>query len=178
MFMYSNGPVCTRRARTVRVFGSGVRSETQLQTSPFSSGCMVSRNRTVSPSRSRICAAEYSLNSEGHEATSLVISQTSSIGAAMTISFSVCAAMSHLRPAQRVGVLDGGAWRGHALDRVVGHRDAVPQPDLGLDLQHGQRVEAEVAEGDVGDLDEVIESDHCLLLVRCSVVYRVRPARR
>src|SRR6266498_3977097 len=73
MFMYSNGPVCTRRARTVRVFGSGVRSETQLQTSPFSSGCMVSRNRTVSPSRSRICAAEYSLHSEGHEATSLVI---------------------------------------------------------------------------------------------------------
>src|SRR5690606_9906303 len=53
-FMYLNQPGSTRCARTVRVTGSGVRSDTQLHTLPSVSGCMVSRNRMVGPCRRRI----------------------------------------------------------------------------------------------------------------------------
>src|SRR6185295_10552362 len=61
---------------------------------------MVRRNRTVPVSGSvdRISAAAYSLNSDGQPATSLVMSQTRSIGAAITIALSVRPAMSRLRP--------------------------------------------------------------------------------
>src|SRR5882724_5957410 len=90
MFMCSNGPVSSRRAR------SGVRWLTQLHTLPFSSGCMVSRNVTVSRSRSSTVAAEYSVNRSGQLGTSLVMSQTSSNGALITMLCSVCPLMSDL----------------------------------------------------------------------------------
>src|SRR3569833_2151590 len=89
MFMYSNGPVSTRRALTTCASRSGVRSETQLHTVPFSSGYMVRRNRTVSPSRSSTVASAYSLKSVTHDGTSLVMSQTRSTGAPITMEFSV-----------------------------------------------------------------------------------------
>src|SRR5690606_2315906 len=92
--MYLNQPGSTRCARTVRVTGSGVRSETQLQTLPSASGCMVSRNRIVGPWRCRISAAAYSLNSRGQDSTSLVASQTRSIGRSMTMWLSVWPAIA------------------------------------------------------------------------------------
>lgn len=93
MFMYSNQPVSTRYARTVRVTGSAVRSDTQDQALPSSSGCIVKRKRTVSPSRWMISALAYSLKRFGHDATSLVIFHTRSDGAEITIARSVCPAM-------------------------------------------------------------------------------------
>jgi hypothetical protein len=46
----------------VRLGSSGVRWEVQLQTRPWSSGCMVSRNVTEPLLRERISALAYSLN--------------------------------------------------------------------------------------------------------------------
>ena len=90
--MYRNGPVSIRWARTDQVDGSSVRSDTQDQTRPCSSGCIVSRNRTRFGSSSRTSAAEYSVNSSGHERTSLVTSQVNWMGASTTTRLSVCAA--------------------------------------------------------------------------------------
>src|SRR6266700_5629965 len=97
MCMYSNGPGSTRRADTVRARSSVVRSLTQLQTLPFSSGCMVSRNRAVPPSRPRISTDEYSVKSWGHDSRSLVIDQTRPIGASMTTELSVWPGISYPR---------------------------------------------------------------------------------
>src|SRR3569833_1759651 len=94
MFMYSKGPVSIRCARASRLSRSKVRTETQLHNKTNSSGCMVRRNLTVSSPRSRISAAAYSLKSRGHDATSMVMSQTRSMGALMTTELSVCPAMT------------------------------------------------------------------------------------
>src|SRR5207302_360760 len=98
MCMYSKGPVSTRCALTVWEVGSAVRRDTQLHTLPFSSGCIVSRKSTLSPSRSRIVASAYSVKRSGQLSTSLVIVQTSSIGAEITTSFSVWPATAVLPP--------------------------------------------------------------------------------
>src|SRR5690242_4937181 len=145
MRMYSNGPVSTRRARTVLLAGSAMRSDTQLHTWPFSSGRNVSRKRTVSPSRPRTSTAAYSLNSSGQDATSLVISQTRSIGAPMTTLLSMWPAISHQLPSS-VDVVEQQAGGGQPADRVVGDR----QPVLGADppdsVQHDQRVVPQLGE--------------------------------
>src|SRR3954470_16195149 len=140
MCMYSNQPVSMRSAATVRLASSAVRSLTQLHSLPCSSGCMVSRNRTVSPVRSMISALAYSVNRSGQFSTSLVCCHTCGSGAAMKIEFSVCAAMS--APRLRVDQVDD-------LDdahpqRLLGDLHPVPVGDLGLELQDGQGVDAEV----------------------------------
>src|SRR3712207_973802 len=89
MSMNSNGPGSTRRARTSRAAGSRVRSDTQLQVRPASSGCMVSRNRKYVSVDSRISTEAYSVNRSGQVARSLVIAQTWSTSASMTIELSV-----------------------------------------------------------------------------------------
>ena len=89
MCMYSNGPVSTRCARTSHLSRFQVRSETQDQTVPSASGCMLNRNRTRSSPSSSTSTAEYSVNSSGQPRTSLVMAQTKAMGASMTISFSV-----------------------------------------------------------------------------------------
>src|SRR6266700_471510 len=94
IFMYWNGPVSIRRARTVRAFVSVVRSKTQFHTLPFSSGCMVSRKRTVSPCRSSTSTLEYSLNKVAQDSTSLAMSHASCSGAWISTELSVCAAIS------------------------------------------------------------------------------------
>ena len=91
--MYSNGPDSIRRDFEVRLSGSTVRSETHDQTCPSysGSGCVVSRNWIVFPSRSRISAFAYSLKRLGQLSTSIIISQTRSSGASMSTELSVCA---------------------------------------------------------------------------------------
>src|SRR2546430_15906343 len=92
--MYSNQPVSMRWDLVVRASLSQERSETQLHSFPCSSGCMVSRKMTVlSPLRSRISVLAYSVKRLGQFSRSLVISQTTSIGALITISLSVCPAI-------------------------------------------------------------------------------------
>src|SRR5438445_11725851 len=123
--MYSNTPVSTRCERTVREARSAVRSDTQLHCLPCSSGCMVSRKVTRSPCRDRISADLYSLNRFGQPATSLVMSHTRSIGAAMTIALSMCPAISgHLGEAL-VDVHDGRVRGQHLGHRLVRHRHPV-----------------------------------------------------
>src|ERR1700722_5280987 len=138
MFMYSNGPVSTRCACTVPVCASAVRSETQLQTWPSSSGCMVSRNRTVESCWLSTSVAAYSLNNCGHDGTSLVMAQTRSSGALMTIELSVCAAISGSRLQQVIDVGDGDGGGRAGFHRVVAEPDAELPLDLGLDLQDGE----------------------------------------
>src|SRR5215468_4024532 len=94
MFMYWNGPVSTRCARTSRRSRSVVRSLTHDQIWPFSSGCMVNRKRTVSPRRSRTSSEEYSVNNSGQCSMSFVTSQTRSMGAATSTEFRVLPGMS------------------------------------------------------------------------------------
>src|SRR3712207_3355352 len=89
MSMNSNGPGSTRRARTSRAAASRVRSDTQLQVRPASSGCMVSRNRKYVSVDSRISTEAYSVNRSGQVARSLVIAQTWSTSASMRIELSV-----------------------------------------------------------------------------------------
>src|ERR687889_2825425 len=93
MSMNSKGPGSTRRARTSWVAGSSVRSETQLQTRPLSSGCILSRKRNHVSVSARISTSLYSVNRSGHDGRSLVIAQTWSIGASMRIELSVCPAV-------------------------------------------------------------------------------------
>src|SRR6266536_2185653 len=150
--MYSNQPVSMRCARTVRVRALTTRSETQLQALPASSGCMVRRNRTVSSACSRISTFEYSLNSDGQEATSLVISQTSSIGASITTALSVCAAMSRARGQEAVDVSHHGTGGALVLHDVVGDRYVELALDPAGQLQYRQRVVAQVAERHLGDV--------------------------
>src|SRR3712207_4777223 len=89
MSMNSNGPGSTRRARTSRAAGSRVRSDTQLQVRPASSGCMVRRKRNQVSVCSRISTERYSVNRSGQDARSLVIAQTWSMSASMRIELSV-----------------------------------------------------------------------------------------
>src|SRR5207248_3125941 len=107
---------------------------------PASSGCMVRRNRTVSSVCRRISALAYSLNSHGQDATSLVISQTSSIGASMTVALSVWAAMSGARCQAVVDVRDDSAGGVHRLHGLVGDHHAVFALDPTGQLQERQRV--------------------------------------
>src|SRR5262249_60772499 len=108
MFMKSHGPVSTRCALTLCVAGSGVRSETQLQILPSLSGCIVRRNLTVLPLRSRISALAYSVNRFVQFSTSLVMSQTRFMGALMMMKLSVRLLMiSPLFLQATVGVVDG-----------------------------------------------------------------------
>src|SRR5205823_3959496 len=95
MSMNSNGPVSIRCALTECVSGSTVRSDTQVHTWPSYSGSgkVVSRNCIVLPSRSRISAFAYSVNSFGQFSTSFSISHTTSSGASITIELSVLAAI-------------------------------------------------------------------------------------
>src|SRR5216683_1156881 len=143
MFMYSNGPGSTRRALTVRATGSVVRSLTQLHTCPFSSGCMVSRNRTVSPWRSRISAAEYSVNSCGHDSTWFVMDQTRSNGASMVTEFSVWPGTSHHRRL-RVDLHDDLGDR--HLQCLVRHLPAELVLDDSLQLEYRERIDSEFLE--------------------------------
>src|SRR6266487_2438818 len=91
---------------------------------------MVRRNVTVLPSRSRMSAAAYSLKSCGHDATSLVMSQTSSTGALMTIALSVCPAMTFfpywafcsLWVARNCGAEAGGCSGRELHVHVIDHR--------------------------------------------------------
>src|SRR6266516_3889428 len=174
MFMYSNGPVSIRCARTSRLSGSAVRLETQLHTLPSSSGCMVRRNVTVLPSRSRMSAAAYSLKSCGHDATSLVMSQTSSTGALMTIALSVCPAMTFfpywafcsLWVARNCGAEAGGCSgrelhvdvidhrmrREQLLGRIIGDHDAKLVLDLRGHFEDRERVVSKVFKSHVAYL--------------------------
>src|SRR4051794_38783699 len=169
MSMNSNGPGSSRRATTSWAASSRVRSETQLQTRPDSSGCILRRKRNVVPVSARISTALYSVNRSGHDRRSLVIRQTWSRSASMTIELSVCP-MVRL-PCSRVltGILlEGSGWgsgeagRGGdpgdggddlaervAVGAVVGHLRAVAVVQLGLHRQEGQRVQADVGEAGV-----------------------------
>src|SRR4051794_3437871 len=165
MSMNSNGPGSSRRATTSWAASSRVRSETQLQTRPDSSGCILRRKRNVVPVSARTSTSLYSVNSSGHVRRSLVIRQTWSRSASMTIELSVCP-MVRL-PCSRVlmGILlegSGPAGRGGdagdggddlaervAVRAVVGHLRAVAVVQLGLHRQEGQRVQADVGEAGV-----------------------------
>src|SRR6476646_10290768 len=148
MFMWSKGPVSTRRALTVSASRSGSRSETQLHTVPFSSGCMVSRKVVFRPSRRRTSTEAYSLNSRGQFSRSLVISQTRSRGAAMLISFCVCPVISRSCHEGTVDEVEELPGRLGTLG-VGGHRRAVPVLQLAHDAQQAERVDAEAVEAGV-----------------------------
>src|SRR6185312_2034185 len=158
MSMYSNGPVSTRRARTLSEGRSGSRSEIQVHTWPFSSGCMVSRKVTLAPSRSSTSTEAYSLNSSGQRSRSLVISQVRSSGAAMTIEFSVCPGMSGPRRHPGVDEVEQGA-RGLVRLRLAVDRAAVAVLQLGDDAEQAERVEPEVAERRVAHGGQVVRLD-------------------
>src|SRR3954469_6764945 len=148
MFMWSKGPVSTRRALTLSFSRSGSRSETQLHTVPFSSGCMVSRKVVLCPSRERISTEAYSLNRLGQFARSLVISQTRSSGAAMVISFCVCPVISrscHEGTVDEVEELPGGL----GAFGVGRHRCAVAVLQFAHDAQQAERVDAQGVEARV-----------------------------
>src|SRR5690349_19061865 len=149
MFMNSNGPVSIRCARTERLAGSAVRSDTQLHTWPpcSGSGWVVRRNRTVSPARSRISALAYSVKSSGQCSTSFILSHTWSIGAEMTIALST-RGTGYLLDLREVSV-DVGERVGQGHDPfsvLIRDREAVVLLDRELHLDDGERVEAEIDE--------------------------------
>src|SRR3954470_15003310 len=176
MSMNSNGPGSSRRATTSWSDSSRVRSDTQFHTRPLSSGCIVSRKRNVEPVCASTFTSAYSVNRSGHDGRSLVIRQTWSRSASMTIELSVW-------PTVRLScsmvliwflqeVRDGGVWvdgSGHprrvvdgagdggddlaervAVGAVVGHLGAEAVVQLGLHGQEGQRVQPDVGEAGVG----------------------------
>jgi hypothetical protein len=89
MFMNSNGPVSTRRARTRPFDRSHSRRDTHDHTLPLSSGCMVRRNVAALSDSSRTSTEAYSENSSGHPRRSLAIRQARSSGASTTTVLSV-----------------------------------------------------------------------------------------
>src|SRR3569833_333107 len=156
MSMYANGPVSTRRAVTVRASGSTPRSDTHDQVRPCSSGCIVRRNTTRFPSRSSTSAAAYSLNRFGQLGSSLVISQTRSIGASMAMLLSVCPGMIGVRSSRLAAgladlgeaVVDGVEELPDGRGRlgVLGQADAAVALDDLDEAEQGERVDAEVLE--------------------------------
>src|SRR5262249_22602658 len=103
--------------------------------------------RTVSPARSRISAAAYSVKRSGQPATSFVMSQTRSNGASMTMVFSVCPGTGGLRFGDAtIGEVDGAANGLDVRRLVVGDWNAVLLLDGQLKLDDGQRVEPHLLE--------------------------------
>src|SRR4051795_7698446 len=177
MSMNSNGPGSSRRATTSWLDSSRVRSDTQLHTRPLSSGCIVSRKRNVEPVCASTSTSAYSVNRSGHDGRSLVIRQTWSRSASMTIELSVwptvrlsCSmVLIWFLQAVRVGGAAGVDGSGHprplvdgpgdggddlaervAVGAVVGHLGAEAVVQLGLHGQEGQRVQPDVGEAGVG----------------------------
>src|SRR5918995_863367 len=130
MSMNSKGPGSTRRAFTSRAAGSRVRSDTQLQTRPDSSGCILSRNRNQVSVCARISTSAYSVNRSGHEGRSLVIAQTWSIGASMWIELSVCPAVCV--PGSRVLLI------GKLLGMSMGCDGVRPRPEARREPASGE----------------------------------------
>src|SRR6266496_1469939 len=172
--MYSNGPV-SMRCECVRFSARyRVRSLTQLHVTPLSSGYMVRRKVIVSPSSLTTSVAAYSVNRSGQFGTSLVMSQTSWNGASMRIWLSVCPAMSQfplrgLLFGVLVDVVDDRL--DVQLAGLVGDLHAVLLGDHDLQLQHGERVEAQLLERAIAVGGEGLRRQADLLHEQCLDVF-------